>query len=64
MLLAWQNFPGRNNDPAAGLALGDLQVTHIPVETQTACMDLVFSLAEHWADAGEPAGSGGGGISH
>ena len=27
VMLAWQNLPGQDNDPAAGLALGDLQVT-------------------------------------
>ena len=34
VVLAWQNFPGQVNDPAAGLALGDLQVTPLPVDTQ------------------------------
>ena len=57
--LAWQNFPGQDTDPAAGLALGDVQVTPLPVDTHTARMDLVFSLAERWTDAGEPAGIGG-----
>ncbi|MGA9677504.1 MAG: amino acid adenylation domain-containing protein, partial [Mycobacterium sp.] len=57
--LAWQNLPGQDTDPAAGLALGDVQVTPLPVDTRTARMDLVFSLAEHWTDAGEPAGIGG-----
>ena len=59
VLLAWQNFPGQDNDPAAGLALGDVQVTRLPVDTHTARMDLVFSLAERWSEAGEPAGIGG-----
>ena len=27
VMLAWQNFPGHDNHPAAGSALGDLQVT-------------------------------------
>ena len=31
----------------------------MPVDTQTARMDLVFALAEHWTDAGEPAGISG-----
>ena len=45
--LAWQNLPGHDtSDPAAGLTLGDLQVTQMPVDTHTARMDLVFSLAE------------------
>ena len=57
-MLGWQNFPGQNTDPAAGLALGDLHVTPMPVDTHTARMDLVFSLAEQWTEAGEPAGIG------
>ena len=52
-MLAWQN-----NEPAT-LSLGDLQVTPLPVDTHTARMDLTFSLAERWTDAGEPAGIGG-----
>ena len=59
VLLAWQNLPGHTSDPAAGLALGDLQVTPLPVDTHTARMDLVFSLSEHFTDDGEPAGIGG-----
>ena len=59
VMLAWQNLPGQDNDPAAGLALGDLQVTPMPVDTRTARMDLAFSLAERWTEAGEPAGIGG-----
>ena len=59
VMLAWQNFAGHTSDPAAGLALGDLQVTPLPLDTQSARMDLVFSLAEHWTEAGEPAGIGG-----
>ena len=51
--------PGLDNDPAAGLALGDVQVTPLPVDTHTARMDLMFSLAERWTEAGEPAGIGG-----
>ena len=57
--MAWQNLPGHTSDPAAGLALGDLQVTQMPVDTHTARMDLTFSLSEHWTEAGEPAGIGG-----
>ena len=57
VILTWQNW--RDNDPAAGLALGDLQVTPLPVQTHTARMDLSFSLAERWSEAGEPAGIGG-----
>ena len=59
VMLAWQNFAGQDDDPAAGLALGDLQVTQMPVDTHTARMDLSFSLAEHWSEAGEPVGIGG-----
>ena len=60
VVLAWQNFAGHDtSDPAAGLALGDLQVTQMPVDTHTARMDLTFSLAEHFTEAGEPAGIGG-----
>ena len=59
VVLAWQNFPGQDNNLAAGLALGDLQVTPVPVHTHTARMDLTFSLAERWGEAGEPAGIGG-----
>ena len=58
-MLAWQNFAGHDNNPAAGLALGDLQVTPMPVDTRTARMDLMFSLGERWSEAGEPAGIGG-----
>ncbi|HSZ31488.1 MAG TPA: AMP-binding protein, partial [Pseudonocardiaceae bacterium] len=58
--LAWQNLPGHdNNDPAAGLVLGDLQATPIPADTHTARMDLSFSLSERRTEAGEPAGIGG-----
>ncbi|MGH7735582.1 MAG: condensation domain-containing protein, partial [Gemmatimonadales bacterium] len=59
VVLAWQNFARHTSDLAAGLALGDLQVTPLPVDTHTARMDLVFSLAERWSEAGEPAGIGG-----
>ena len=59
VMLGWQNLPGHSSDPAAGLALGDLQVTPLPADTRTARMDLVFSLAERWTEAGEPAGIGG-----
>ena len=58
VMLAWQNFAG-HSDPAAGLALGDVQVTPLPADTRTARMDLAFSLAERWTEAGEPAGIGG-----
>ena len=59
VVLAWQNLPGQNHDLAAGVALGDLEVTPLPADTHTARMDLTFSLAEHFTEAGEPAGIGG-----
>ena len=58
VMLAWQNFAG-HDDPAAGLALEGLQVTSVPVESESARMDLVFSLAERWSETNEPAGIGG-----
>ena len=57
--LAWQNYPGHDIDPAAGLALGDVRVTPLPVDARTARWDLLFALAERWTQAGEPAGIGG-----
>ena len=60
VMLAWQNFSGHDdNDPAAGLSLGDVQVTPLLADTHTARMDLMFSLSEHFTDSGEPAGIGG-----
>ena len=63
VMLAWQNFAGQdagqNTAPAAGMALGDLQVTPLGVDTHTAQMDLMFTLGEGWTEAGEPAGIGG-----
>ena len=41
------------------MALGDLQVTPLPLDTRVARMDLTFSLAERWSEAGEPAGISG-----
>ena len=57
VMLAWQNWQER--DPAAALALGDLEVTPVQADTHSARMDLTFSLAERWTEAGEPAGIGG-----
>ncbi len=51
-------FSWQNNQPAT-LAMGDLQATPIPADTHTARMDLTFSLAERFTEAGEPAGIGG-----
>ncbi|KUI04643.1 hypothetical protein AU189_19860 [Mycolicibacterium acapulense] len=59
VMLAWNNLPWHSSGPAAGLSLGDVQVTPLSAQTQTARMDLVFSLAERWTDAGEPEGIGG-----
>ena len=56
VVLAWQNFARQYNNSAAEPALGDLQVTQMPMNTEVARMDLVFSLAERWSEAGEPAG--------
>ncbi len=59
VVLAWQNLPWQHSGPAAGLALGDVEVTPVPVDTHVARMDLVFSLAERWGEDGRPAGIGG-----
>ena len=59
VMLAWQNLPGHTGGSGAGLALGDVEVTPMPVDTKTARMDLTFSLAERWDSAGAPAGIGG-----
>ncbi|MGD1242124.1 condensation domain-containing protein, partial [Mycobacterium seoulense] len=48
VVLAWQNLPWQHSGPAAGLTLGDVQATPVPLDTQVARMDLVFSLAERW----------------
>ncbi|ETZ40490.1 condensation domain protein [Mycobacterium intracellulare MIN_052511_1280] len=58
VVLAWQNLPWQHDGPAAGLELGDVRVTPLPVDTQVARMDLVFSLAERWTRR-RPAGIGG-----
>ncbi len=58
VMLAWQNFAWQDTD-AAGLALGDLQATPMPVDTHTARADLTFNLAERWSEDGEAAGIGG-----
>ena len=57
VMVGWQ-FAG-NSDPAAQLVLEGLQVTSLPVDTRTARMDLAFSLAERFSEAGEAAGIGG-----
>jgi non-ribosomal peptide synthetase component F len=57
VIVAWQNW--QDNTPAAEMALGDVQLTPLPLATHTARMDLSFSLAERFTEAGEPAGIGG-----
>ncbi|MFV8052110.1 amino acid adenylation domain-containing protein [Mycobacterium sp. 48b] len=59
VMLAWQNVPGQAGDSGSGVALGDLRVTQLPLDTHTARMDLSISLAERWTDAGEAAGISG-----
>ena len=55
VMLAWQNLPADTSESIA-LALGDLRVTQIPLDTHTARVDLAFSLTERWTEAGEPTG--------
>ncbi|WP_156749594.1 non-ribosomal peptide synthetase, partial [Mycobacterium sp. E1747] len=52
-VLAWQN---RN---PADLSLGEVQVDLVPIEINTAPMDLMFTLGERFTPSGEPAGIGG-----
>jgi amino acid adenylation domain-containing protein/non-ribosomal peptide synthase protein (TIGR01720 family) len=59
VVLAWQNFPGQHTGSLAGLSLGDVQVTQLPLDTHTARTDLAIHLGEYWTDAGDPAGIGG-----
>ncbi|WP_396878943.1 amino acid adenylation domain-containing protein [Mycobacterium sp. SMC-2] len=60
VMLSWQNLSAHENQgTAAELALGDVQVSQVLVDTHTARMDLSFSLAERFTEAGEPAGIGG-----
>ncbi|WP_131816270.1 non-ribosomal peptide synthetase, partial [Mycolicibacterium porcinum] len=56
VIFAWQNLPGLDNDPATALSLGDVQAAPLEADTQTARMDLVLFLREHWTETGEPAG--------
>jgi len=58
VLLGWQNFDWQDSD-VAGLTLGDLQVTPLPVDTHSARTDLTFTLAERWTETGESAGIAG-----
>ncbi|KUI46680.1 hypothetical protein AU198_03705 [Mycobacterium sp. GA-1199] len=59
VMLAWQNFARHVTDSSAELPFGDVQVSPLPADTQTARMDLTFSLAEQWTKDGEPAGISG-----
>ncbi|WP_441964820.1 amino acid adenylation domain-containing protein, partial [Mycolicibacterium houstonense] len=56
VMVSWQNFAA---EQASSLELGDVQATPLDAETRTARMDLVFSLAERFSEAGAPAGIGG-----
>ncbi|MDT4998431.1 MAG: hypothetical protein QOK12_536, partial [Mycobacterium sp.] len=58
VMLSWQNFAGQR-DAATGSGLKGVDVTSIPLDTQSARMDLTFSLAERWTGTGAPAGIGG-----
>ncbi|WP_304117836.1 non-ribosomal peptide synthetase, partial [Mycolicibacterium bacteremicum] len=58
VMLAWQNFTGLH-DAAGGPGLKGVDVTSVPLTTQSARMDLTFSLAERWSATGTPAGIGG-----
>ena len=57
VMLGWQNW--QTSGPVAGLTLGDLELTVLPLDTRTARTDLAFSMGESWTEAGEPAGIGG-----
>ncbi|WP_409366570.1 hypothetical protein, partial [Mycolicibacterium pulveris] len=54
-MLSWRNLREDNSD-SAGLTLGDVQVTEIPLDTKTARTDLSFGLAERWSAEGTPTG--------
>ncbi|WP_217155099.1 non-ribosomal peptide synthetase [[Mycobacterium] fortunisiensis] len=58
VMLAWRSLPAEASEQIA-LALGDLQVTQLPLDSHTARVDLAFSLDERWTDAGEPTGIAG-----
>ncbi|WP_068185777.1 non-ribosomal peptide synthetase [Mycobacterium sp. UM_CSW] len=59
VMLAWQSGQGQGAGGPAGLTLGGLQVTPLPLDTRTARTDLAFSLGETWTEDGEPAGIAG-----
>ncbi len=55
VMLAYRSLPGETSDEIA-LALGDLQINQIPLDTDTARVDLAFSVNERWTKSGEPTG--------
>ncbi|WP_142283664.1 condensation domain-containing protein, partial [Mycobacterium gordonae] len=55
VVLSWQNLP----DHAGRPGLGEVEVAPLPIEVQTARMDLDFFLNERWDESGQPAGIGG-----
>ncbi|MFO7165694.1 MAG: amino acid adenylation domain-containing protein, partial [Mycolicibacterium hassiacum] len=59
VLLTWQNLPWHSSGPVAGLTLGGVEVSRLDLETRTARVDLVFSLAEQYDNAGDFAGIAG-----
>ncbi|OHU21387.1 non-ribosomal peptide synthetase [Mycobacteroides franklinii] len=59
VMFAWQNVPGQIGDARGGMALADLQLTQLPLDTHSARMDLSFSLAESWTETGEADGISG-----
>ncbi|AKK28963.1 non-ribosomal peptide synthetase [Mycobacterium sp. EPa45] len=58
VMLAWRSMPGETSEDIA-MALGDLQVTQLPLDTHTARVDLAFALSERWTHGGEPTGIDG-----
>ncbi|BBX12041.1 hypothetical protein MNVM_11220 [Mycobacterium novum] len=57
VMLGWQNFG--QDSVASSVVLGDVEVSPLSADTQSARMDLSFSLQERWDGAGEPAGIAG-----
>ncbi|MDA2890724.1 amino acid adenylation domain-containing protein [Mycolicibacterium sp. BiH015] len=58
VMLDWRNLPAEASDQIV-MALGDLQISQIPLDTRTSRVDLAFSLNERWTRAGDPTGIGG-----
>ncbi|QRY48438.1 amino acid adenylation domain-containing protein [Mycolicibacterium boenickei] len=56
VMLAWQNLPWRGDSRADSPSLGEVQISPLTADTQTARADLTFALAERWNESGEPAG--------